>query len=182
MNQLLKQYKTFFVVQMDEEALRSFTLPSAVDPVDSAERFNRICFIFLLPQNSVRQAEEDRLPVSLRRQLYRPGAHVNPTEVDVYNPRNEMPKNCVIVNQQSQQTLAFILGMLKASQNDFKRTVVFSRNPSALKSQVSCLALCDEDSPAFLFIRELEEFHYSRHRQGQLDALIMSAANDGAQS
>ena len=102
MDQLCKQYSTFFLIQMDEEALESFSLPHCLDPAENSARFSKICLLFLLPQDDNLQVAEARLPLALRRQLYRQGAHIHPNEVDVDNPENQMPLNCVLINQQSE--------------------------------------------------------------------------------
>ena len=88
MDKLCKEYSTFLIFQMDEEALTSFTLPFAIDPIESPAKFSKICFIFLLPQDSMQNTSEMRLPISLRRQLYRPGPHIHPNEVDIEHPDN----------------------------------------------------------------------------------------------
>ena len=67
MDQLFKQYQTFFLIYMDEESLESFSLPAALEPSENPNRFNRICFLFILPADGVLQASESRLPAALRR-------------------------------------------------------------------------------------------------------------------
>ena len=67
MDQLFKQYQTFFLIYMDEESLESFSLPAALEPSENPNRFNRICFLFILPEDNVLQASESRLPAALRR-------------------------------------------------------------------------------------------------------------------
>ena len=61
--------------------------------------------------------------------------------MDVENPENQMPKNCVLINQQTEQTLAFVLGLIHANQPEFERTVVFCRNPRNLKERLSFFEL-----------------------------------------
>ena len=59
------------MIQMDEEALESFSLPRCLDPAENTAKFNKICLLFLLPRDERLEAAERRLPQILRRQLYR---------------------------------------------------------------------------------------------------------------
>ena len=157
MDQLCKLYQTFFLIQMDEEALESFSLPRCLDPADNPARFGKICLVFLLPHDECMMAAERRLPQTLRRQLYRQGTHIHPNEVDVDHPENQMPQNCVLINQQDEQTMAFLLGAIHSKQASFDRTVVFARNPRNLKQRLSFFELCNGSAPNFMLLRELEE-------------------------
>jgi len=66
MDQLCKQYQTFFLIHMDEEALQSFSLPRCLDPAENMAVFSKICLVFLLPQDGGSiEAAERRLPVTL---------------------------------------------------------------------------------------------------------------------
>ena len=73
---------------MDEEALHSFKLPQALDPIDNRPTFHKICFLFLLPQDNMWHASETRLPESLRKQLYRQSSQMEIDEVDLQNEEN----------------------------------------------------------------------------------------------
>ena len=68
-----------------------------------------------------------------------------------------MPQNCVLINQQDEQTLAFLLGAIHSKQASFDRTVVFARNPRYLKQRLSFFELCKGSAPNFMLLRELEE-------------------------
>ena len=98
MDKLVKEYQTFFLVRMDGEALQSFRLPPSLEPAVNPQLFYKICFVFLLPYDDIFATSEARLPATLRKQLYRQGAHIHINEVDLNDPHNALPKNCVLVN------------------------------------------------------------------------------------
>ena len=66
-----------------------------------------------------------------------------------------MPNNCVLINQQTEQTVAFLLGLIHAKQSDFERTIVFGRNPRSMKGLLTFFDLTSGHAPEFMLLRDL---------------------------
>ena len=69
-----------------------------------------------------------------------------------------MPRNCILINQQSEQTIALLIGMIHMKQPNFDRTIIFSNGPSALKQSLQVFSMFGSKTPSFLPLTELEDF------------------------